>query len=503
MVSDNRELITNMAQDILIGLDVGTSTAKGGAFTAGGHLIKFASRSYPMSSSPGIENSAEADPSRWWEAVVGVVKELTGVIPPHRVAAISVGSQGPSLVALDKDGSPLISILWMDRRADEEAAILSQSVGRRIDASFFFPKAYWIKRNRPDVYRKTRWFVGCLDYISYRLTGKASLALFSSAPIFSAWEEDLVQASGFDSSKFPPSLRMGSQIGPLTSEAAMATGLPQGTPVIAGCPDFVESLLGTGTVSKGLLCDRGGTSQGLNLCWDGEVKDSRLFSVPHPIRSGYWNLSGLMSTTGKSLEWYRDNFYGKDTLYEAILSEAHKSPPGARGLIFLPYLHGERSPIWDDDARGVFFGLSLQHTRADLARSIIEGVAYGMGQIIRIMVGLGTSPLQIRVSGSQGRSDMWNQIKADVTGLEVYVPEVLDSEVLGAAIIAGCGAGLYPDMVQASERAVKIRKVFKPDSERGVMYRKLMGVYEGLYPALRGEFSELAKIKAELGRQPL
>ena len=489
-----------MAQDLLIGLDVGTTTAKGAVFTSEGELIRLASRSYPMFSSPGIENSAEADPLKWWQGVVEILKELNDDITPNRVAAISVGSQGPSLIALDKAGEPLATFLWMDRRAVEEAEILSRNTGRKIDASFFFPKAYWIKRNRPEIYRKTRWFVGCLDYVSYRLTGEANLSVFPTAPIFKPWDEDLIQESEFDSSKFPPFSWMGSRLGSVNSEASAATGLPQGTAVIAGCPDFVEALLGTGTVSKGLLCDRGGTSQGLNLCWDREINDQRLFCVPHPIKDGAWNLSGLMSTTGKSLEWYKDNFYGKDVSYESVLEEAGRSSPGAKGLIFLPYLHGERSPIWDNEARGVFFGLSLQHGRGDIARSIIEGVAYGVGQIVRIMGSLGASPTRMMISGSQGRSDLWNQIKADVTGLEVHVPQVLDSEVLGAAVIAGFGVGLYPNMVEASEKMVRTAKIFLPDAGRRDVYGRLLEIYESLYPDLQEEFSKLAKVRSEIQR---
>ncbi|MGQ9632284.1 MAG: xylulokinase [bacterium] len=482
-----------MDRVLLVGVDVGTTEAKAGLFADDGQMVSSSRHRYPILT-PGLESAAEGDPLTWWRAVKRALRDIVRGAPPGEIAAISVGGQGPTLVAVDGDIRPVRNaILWMDGRAKAEAEFISRGrSGRDIGLSWFVPNAMWIKSHEPEVYGRVRWFLQCPDYISSLLTREVVASFCSDH--FRLWTDELISLAGLPSSLFPPSVLMGEVIGKLSPDAADATGLPPGIPVVAGGVDFVEALIGTNALERGIVCDRGGTSQGINLCWDSELRDERLFCVPHPVRQGYWHIGGMMSTTGGSLEWCRESLYGGSLTYLELMDVARMSPPGAGGLVFLPYLMGERTPVWDSSARGVFFGLSLNHTRGDIVRAILEGVAYGIAQTLDIMRALGGEPSEVRATGGQAQSDLWNQIKADATGLPVLVPEIPDSEIFGAAIIAGVGVGLLSDIVTAAGKMVRMRKSFEPNPENEAIYRKMREVYEGLYPALRDSFQRLSQI---------
>jgi xylulokinase len=202
-----------------------------------------------------------------------------------------------------------------------------------------------------------------------------------------------------------------------------------------------------------------------------------------------------MSTTGKALQWYRELFHGKGTSYQALLNKAAASPPGAGGLIFLPWLSGIRTPWWDPLAQGVFLGMNLQHREEDFIRAIIEGVALGINQMIRIFISHGAEPTEIRACGGQSRSGLWNQIKADVTGIPVKIPRLTDGEILGMALLAGKGAGIFTDIKDTAERLVKISREYVPDPENHSFYASLQEVYEGLYQPLKASFAHLSSLK--------
>lgn len=460
---------------LLIGVDVGTTLAKAGVFTSEGQLVRGASRRYKFK-----EGFAETDPLHWWDAVAEALKEVTSDCK-EEIAGISVGGQGPTMVALDENADPLCpAILWMDLRAVEEAERLSKMLDRRISPAFFVPKGMWLKEKRPDLYKRTRWLIQPMDYIIYRLTGEISTGLATRD--IALFRDDEVSAGELNPTLFPEISLMGEMVGAVRSEASMATGIPLGTPVFSGAPDFVEAILGTGAFEKGIVCDRGGTSEGIELCWDKEIRDDRLYSAPHPVAPGMWHLGGTISTAGKSLEWIGSVIGHASSMNLSEIAEY--SPPGSRGIVFLPYLAGDRGTDPKSRGMGGFFRLSVDHKREDIVRSVMEGCACSIEDLLSVMRELGARPSEIRVTGSQARSRLWNQIKADVTGLRVLVSLVIEGEVLGAAIIAAYGAGLYPDLKSASSAMINFKEVILPRDETRPVYERLSRLQRALHEAL-------------------
>ena len=466
---------------LLIGVDVGTTLAKAGAFNSSGQLVRGAVRRYKFK-----DGTTEDDPLHWWDAVALVLSEVASACG-EKIAGISVGGQGPTMVVLDENAKPICpAILWMDLRAAEEAKRLSEMLDRRISPAFFAPKGIWLKEKRPDLYRMTRWLIQPMDYIVYRLTGEISTGLATRD--IALFREDEILAGELNPSLFPEIRLMGEVVGAVRREAYLATGIPTGAPVFSGAPDFVEAILGTGTFEKGIVCDRGGTSEGIELCWDREIRDDRLYSAPHPVAPEMWHLSGTIPTTGKSLEWIGSIIGEPDS--EKLTKIAEDSPPGSRGVVFLPYLAGDRGTDFGSRGMGGFFGLSLEHKREDIVRSVLEGCALSIHQVLSVMRKMGARPSEIRVTGSQAMSRLWNQIKADVTGLKVLVPEVIEGEVLGAAIISAYGAGLYPDLKSASGAMIKFKDVVLPRDETGPVYEMLSRLQSTLYGALEKAYVE-------------
>ena len=481
----------------LVGIDMGTTQTKCGIFSCEGDLIVQAKSSYPLYSEE-CEGAGTSEPDDWWEAVQRDLIECAAKASMKDIKGICVGSQGPSLVALDERGNPVrSSLLWLDNRAVTEAEFLSLKIGRHDDPASFIPKALWIKNNEPELFKKIRWFIQPLDYVCYKLTGKIRASI--SSEHLKPWGEDEISAAGLDRELFPPFIKMGEYLGEVTPEASRLTGIPAGIPVFAGTggADFVEVLVGTATLKKGRICDRGGTSQGVDLCWEKPIENQGMCCVPHPIVEGQFHVGGLMSTTGKALQWYKDLYYGKDVSFEDVMKIAATSPPGSRGLLFLPYLSGARTPWWDPHARGTFVGISLENTRGDFIRAILEGVALGINQVIRIFKSNGVTPSELRTCGGQADSPLWNQVKADITGLTVKVPEISDGEILGLIIIAGKGAGIFKDIIDTAERLVKFTQHYYPQEKNHKRYSELQEIYEELYPSLKNNLAKLSKLNYE------
>ncbi len=479
----------------LIGIELGTTRIKTGIYDLNGNLITEEAKSYPLFFERR-EGKAESNPSDWWKAVKSTLKSTLSRLPNKEIKAIAVGSHGPSLVALDKNFAPVApSILWMDKRSTAEAEFISAKLNRKSnDLAWFVPRALWLKNNNPDVFSKIHYLVQPLDFINCKLTGEITATLASD--FIKPWNNDIIAASGLDKTLFPSFTKMGEPIGYITKQASVDTGLPPHTPVIAGTggADFVEAYISSAIVKKGIVCDRGGTSQGVNLCWDKQLDDSRFFRAPHPLVPELFHVSGLMATSGKSLQWYKELYYGKKKPYKKFFKDAAKSPAGSKRLIFLPYLTGERTPWWDSKARGVFFGLSLEHEEKDIVRAILEGVGFGICHIINLFKENGAVPTEIRACGGQARSPLWNQIKADITGLPVKTTKIVDSATLGMAIIAGKGVGLYDSIVDTANTLVKIDKVYEPNQKNHRLYSQMQEIYEDLYPSLKENFAKLKRI---------
>jgi xylulokinase len=477
---------------VILAVDVGSSAVKAGLFSDSGALAKTARaelRASTRRDPRGAPLAHEVDPSAWIEAIASIAPALLG--EARHVEWVVVSGNGPTLLPADAEGRPLHDALtWMDRRASEEAEDASAAAGAFIDPSFALPKALWFKRQRPAIYERTAAFLSCPEYVVRVLTGE------STTIVPAGYERHYGDASlradlGLDPSKFPPLARPGATIGRVVAAGEAATGIPAGARVVAAGPDFLAALVGTATVAPGRACDRAGTSEGVNLCASRATDDARLLSVPH-IVPPYTNLSAYVSTSGAAVDWWRAAAGCRDVDYDAFFAEAGRAAAGASRVVFLPYLAGERAPIWDAAARGAFIGLSLGHGRAEMSRAVIESIAFAMRDIIEVMEEVGAPVAELRATGKPTQSELWNRIKADITGRPISLPECGEPELMGDACFGLAAAGRYASLAEAAEDLVRMRATFEPDRSAKGLYDELFGVYREAYAALKPLFGRFS-----------
>lgn len=477
-----------MARDLVIGIDLGTTQVKVGLFDATGDLVALAREGYPLLTERG-PGWVEQDPRHWWHAVCAALRQ---VVPSAQgqIAGVCCGGQGPTLVVVDETGQPIChAITWMDTRARAEEADLAERLrgsGRWSNLA----KALWLKRHHPDLYARTRWFLSAYDYIAYRLSGRpAESVMWGREPVAA----DAFHQVGLDPARFPPSVTAGTVAGEVTSAAAADTALPGGVPVVSGINDGMATFLGAGLVEPGLAIDAGGTSGGFGLCWDAPLTAPGL-GGGDGLLPGLFVFGGPMATTGKALDWFRDSVIADGASTEDLLDTAAQAPPGADGLLFLPYLAGERAPHWDASARGVLVGLTLRHGRGHLVRAILEGAAFALRDVAQRTIESGGRVTEMRVAGGPARSGLWNQIKADITGFRVGVPRVTEVAVLGAAMLAGMAGGMFPGIGEGVARMVHIDRTVEPRGEHRQLYEAMFQAYRQTYVQLVPVFRQLTTV---------
>jgi xylulokinase len=306
---------------------------------------------------------------------------------------------------------------------------------------------------------------------------------------FDRWygNDQVLEQAELDTEKFPPFVVPGEVIGAIRPLIAARFGLSPQVKVVAGGPDFFVSILGTGAVHPGQVCDRSGTSEGINVCTQNQIVDSRLMSYGHPVKP-FWNLSGIISTSGKAISWCRELLGLADAPYSEFDGLAASSEAGSGGVIFLPYLAGERAPLWNPKARGVFMGLGLDSGRAEIARAVTEGVCFAIRDVITVMEDSGAPVEELRVTGGPSKSDFLNQLKADITGRPVLRPEMDDAELLGLAVIGATALGKYVSFGQAADALVRIGREYTPKGANKAVYDLLFKQYRELYRALKPQF---------------
>jgi xylulokinase len=476
---------------MLLTIDIGTSKFKSAIWDFKGNRLAFASVPLSISQSEGLRH--EADSGQWLKAFEDCCRDFAarglGVnIHLNTIEALIICGNGPSLTpvlsAPSKEGEPVDgnsfglhtapSRLWLDRRAVTAARQVSALAGGFVDPCFFLPKALDIKINEQPLYENTKFFLGCPELLAYALTGEARTVFPSDGFDRWFWNDSILESLGLDKGKFPPFIRPGEVFGQLTPKAAGRFGFKPGTPVISGGPDFFAAILGTGTIKPGQACDRAGTSEGINACAEFRISDERLMSYNHPVKP-FWNLSGVVSTTGKAIEW-GCGFLGVES-YDAFHALAQTARAGAEGLVFLPYLAGERAPVWDPSKRGVLRGLSLATGRPEFARSVLEGICLAVRDVIGVMEEAGAVIDELRVAGSLSGSDLLNRIKADITKKPVLVPCQKETELMGLAIIGSCARGEYSSFSEAASALVQIDKEILPDEKNAALYDELFGEY--------------------------
>ncbi|MBA2300902.1 MAG: hypothetical protein H0W22_09060, partial [Chloroflexi bacterium] len=464
----------------ILGLDLGTTEVKAGLVDLEGRLLASARSGYDLrvGHMPGW---AEQDPGAWWSAVVGAVRALHPAALVD-IVAIGVDGHGPTLAAVDGRGEATRpAITFLDTRAATEAAELAEATGIHGWALGPLPAALWFERNEPEIAALTRWYLTTWEWLAFRLTGEAVAPLVPGQAVPDP--AVAAEATGLRTDRRPPDSPMGGVVGTLTETAADALGLRVGIPVAGGTNDAFASYLGAGLLEPGDAYDPGGSAGGFGVYWREPVEVPGAFVTPAPL-AGLYSVGAAMAATGRALDWFRDAMVGGDVTTERLLAEAAATPPGADGLVFLPYLAGERSPIWDPTATGAFAGLTLSHGRGHLARSIIEASALAIRHVATPMLAAGVTVTAMRACGGPARSDAWNQVKADVTGFTVLAPDVLETAVLGSAILGAVAIGANSDVRSAIRAMTRIDHRLEPRPEHAETYDRLFAAYTGLYPAI-------------------
>jgi xylulokinase len=489
---------------MLCGIDLGTSALKCGLFEADGRRRGMGRADVGLYK--GAEpDEAYAEPLEWAKAAALAIEAALSQAGsgPGAIEAIAISGNGPTLLAAAADGLPIGRALsWLDRSALDQALRIGARVGRPVDPAFYLPKALkLLEEGERSGIRPVRFF-SAPEYLAFLLG--AEPVSYLPDPYYERfiWDMESAEAMGLAPGLFPPYARQGQRIGAVSAQSAAAFGLAAGTPIVAGFPDFLAALVGSGATKPGVACDRSGSSEALNLCAKKPFKDERLFSLPHAL-PGLWNQSGGLSTSGKALEWFSRlaGYAGQnaDTLFDDFQS----AEPGAGGALFLPYLAGERAPLWQPSLRGAFLGLSLGQGRKEMARAVVESLAYGLRLVSDIMAEDGEGPALIRCSGGQAHNDALCALKADVLGIAMEVPDTPECETLGDACAAACALGYYGDMASASAAMVRIRRRFDPDPGLAQLYDEGYGRWkQGLDYALAAaedaqEPSSPAKRRAE------
>jgi xylulokinase len=485
--------------DLLLGYDVGTSSVKVGIYSPDGDLLAAASAGYPVHRP--APRHVEQDPDDYWTATVTAIRAALAALPAGagRVAALGCCGQAPTLVLLDRAGRPVRpAIIWQDTRAAAEAAALSTETvdgGRvRADASAPAARLRWLAAHEPDTLARAAVAIGAKDYVTYRLTGELVADYWTARGLFSAVPEPGRPAPPPDPAVeprlLPRCLFAHEAAGAVTAPAAAATGLPPGAPVAAGWSDGLAACLGTGALAApGLGLDIAGTSEMIGLCAPARPAATALLTAPIP-GVAHWAVFGPTQASGGALEW-ACRLIGADPAAAGAL--AAQAPPGAAGLVFLPYLEGERAPIWDPAARGLLFGLAGDHGPAHLIRAVLEGVACSVRHVLTTAeADAGLTAREVRTAGGGTRLALWTQLKADLTGRPFVTVPTVDVGTLGAAILGAVAAGRAPDLASAAARMVRLGAVAAPDPAQTARYGELYATYLALYPRLRDLMRPLA-----------
>lgn len=491
----------------VLGIDVSTTAAKALLVDEHGGLI--GSASHPLTLSTPHPLWSEQNPRDWWEATAASIRQvlLETATEADDITAIGLTGQMHGLVLLDDRGEVLRpAILWNDQRTGPQCDEIRERLGPQhlIEVTgndalpgFTAPKIVWVARHEPDLYARAAHILLPKDYIRYKLTGAYAMdkADGSGTLLFDVrardWSDEVLDALDIPRSWVPPTYEGTEVTGMVSAGAAAATGLRPGTPVVAGGGDQAAGAVGMGAVTPGAVSITVGTS-GVIFAATAEpvIEPSGLLhSFCHSVPD-MWHMMGVMLSAAGSLQWYRDTL-APGVSFSALTEEAASAPPGSDGLLFLPYLTGERTPYPDPLARGAWVGLTVQHTRAHLTRAVLEGVAFGMRDIFELLIAAGVpQPVEARIAGGGAKSELWRQIIADVLAIPVVTVNSTEGAAFGAALLAGVSAGFWPDVPTACLQTIRSVDKTEPDPAHLELYTTRHRVYRGLYPALRPTFRE-------------
>jgi xylulokinase len=505
----------------LMGIDIGTTGVKTLIIDSSGNVLASATVEHPMYTPR--PQWAEQDPEDWWQGTIQSIRQAIheSRIEAAQITGIGLTGQMHGMVMLDAQGEVLRRcIMWNDQRTAAQCEWIMNTIGRArfleltlnpALPGFTAPKIIWTRDNEPDIYARAAHILLPKDYIRYRLTGVYATEVSDASGTVlldvsaRRWSDEVLRELDIPPSWMPECVESPTITGEVTPQVAELTGLPQGLPVVGGAGDQAASAVGSGIVEPGLVSVTMGTSGVVFAYTDRPNRDpeGRLHTFCHAV-PGRWHVMGVILSAGGSFRWFRDALgmpergvaalSGVDP-YEILTAEAANAPAGCEGLIFLPYLTGERTPYPDPNARGTFFGLTLRHDKRHMVRSVLEGVAYSLRDSLELFRELGIPIRQVRAGGGGARSLVWRQILADVFGTELVTINVTESTAYGAALLAGVGAKVYTSVPEACAATVHIVDRTEPVAENQAKYNDYYPIYRSLYRALKGAFDSVAAVE--------
>lgn len=504
----------------LLGIDIGTSGTKTVLFTQEGEAVASATVEYPLIQPQN--GWAEQHPDDWWEAARSTVSKVLkeSAINPEHIAGIGISGQMHGLVMLDKDGKVIRpAILWNDGRTSEECREITETIGKKrlieINANpaltgFTAGKILWVRKHEPELWSQCVQIMLPKDYVRFKLTGVYATEVSDAAGTNlldvtnRCWSDEIVDKLQIDKAILPKMYESADVTGFVTEEAAKATGLKAGTLVVGGAGDNAAAAVGTGVVKEGSAFISIGTS-GVIFAHSNKVSidpEGRVHTFCAAV-PGAWTVMSCTLAAGLSLKWFRNSLCESEIRkakeldvdpYYLMDKEADKIPIGANRLIYLPYLMGERSPILDENSRGVFFGLSAIHGKYDMLRAVMEGVVYSQRHCLDVLHEMNVHPGEIIATGGGGSSPLWRQMIADNFGFPVTTSTNKEGPVLGVALLAGVGAGIYSSVEEACAKVVKTNSAQLPNMDNNEQYNKVYEIYKGLYGRLKDSCFELSKL---------
>ncbi len=509
----------------LLGVDLGTSGCKTVLFDLQGRSIASATCSYPLSQPQN--GWAEQDPEDWYQAALSSMRQVVeqSQVPPAEIMAAAISGQMHGLVMLDRGGAVIRpAILWCDARTQRQCEEITRTIGedRLLELNgnpaltgFTAPKLLWVREHEPEHFARCATVLLPKDYVRYRLTGVLAMEISdaSGTNLFDlrqrCWSSELVAGLGLNASLLPDLLESTALAGNLKREAADLTGLRAGMPIAAGAADNAAAALGTGVCQPGQAFVTLGTSGVIFAHTQKPVYDpaGRVHTFCGAVPGAYAVLSCTLAC-GQSLSWGRDLMYSQEKLecertgenvYDLMTAQAATIAPGAEGLLYLPYLMGERSPLLDPQARGVFFGLSALHTRAHLTRAMLEGICFSQRHNLEVLQKMHVVPEALRACGGGARSRFFRQLLSDILHKPVRTVTASEGPALGAAILAACAAGIFRSVPEGCQALVaESGEQCDPEESTQAQYAELFSLYTRLYPRLKDSFAELAALREKL-----
>ncbi len=509
---------------LLCGIDVGTSATKVLLCRPSGRVLGTASVAYPVyAPRPGW---SEQEPGDWWKATVRGIKAACrkARVKAAEITGVGLSGQMHGSVFVDAGGKSLRrALLWNDQRTAAECEEIERLAGGRAKliemvsnvalTGFTAPKILWVRRHDPKTYEKTRKVLLPKDYIRLKLTGEYAAEVSDAAGTLlldvrkRKWHGELLSRLGIDADLLPPVFESPEVTGRVSAEAAKATGLKAGTAVVGGAGDQPAGAVGNGIVGSGIVSATMGTSGVVFAHADAPVPndEGNLQSFCHAV-PGKWCVFGCMLSAGGSLQWLRNTLLADEVkaargrrsdpgaLYPKMIREAAKAEAGCEGLVFLPYLTGERCPHPDPEARGAWVGLTVRHERGGVGRGVGEGITFGMRDQIELMRGRGVAINEVRASGGGAASAFWRQKQADMYKANVVRINTQEGGALGVALLAAVGTGEYASVPEACSAAIRVTETLRPERSAGQAYDAVYPTYQSLYRSLRGEFSALRRV---------